>query len=91
MPVERRGNQRKAITQDVVLCCGHLGLVRGRASNISTGGMFVHTGRVRLDVNSRIEVCYGTSARGKREFHRLLAKVVRIDKAGLGLMFLQCK
>lgn len=89
MSYERRYNERLSLKHDVVIYCGHLGLIRGKIGNISADGMFIATGRVRLNVNADVEVCLSVGGARGRELHRLNAQVVRIEKDGLGLKFTQ--
>ncbi|MEW7980313.1 MAG: PilZ domain-containing protein [Candidatus Sedimenticola endophacoides] len=86
--IEHRRSARKPISMDVVVSCRNLGLVKGQTLDVGLGGMFVETGRVRLPVNTMINVSVLIEgAHGVSPF-KTGAMVVHRRNGGAGVMFI---
>lgn len=86
MNVEHRWSSRKPLAMDVSLYYPPLGMLNGKTRNISLEGMFVELEGVHIPPQSRLEIAFTSSARGKTTEHRLPAYVVHEGDDGIGLM-----
>ncbi len=86
--MERRGEKRNLLTKEVLLCCHAFGLARATTRDISSSGVFVTTGHLSLDENDMVDVCFMIKDHEIKQFHKVSAKVARVNKAGLGLSFM---
>jgi hypothetical protein len=85
--MEHRFNQRKAVSLDVMINHQGLGLVSAQTINVSMGGMFIDTGRIRLSSNSCLKVLFTLDMECNNRTHDITAIVVRSTDFGVGIMF----
>lgn len=86
--MEQRKSSRQLADMDVVIDYRGLGMIRGRALNISKGGMFVETGRIRLPMHAAVDaalIAVGSRPRALR----FKAVVVQQGTEGVGLRISQ--
>lgn len=84
---DRRVCPRLPINEDVVLMCHELGIVKGRALDLSRTGAFVQTGRISVFDDATIGVCFVLEIESNRALVKIEAKVVRTTDDGIGLLF----
>ncbi len=85
--MEHRFNQRKPVSLDVMIEHQGLGLVNAQTINVSMGGMYIDTGRIRLPSNSSIKILFTLDAKCNSRTHDVLGIVVRSTEDGVGIMF----
>ncbi|MCF6281964.1 MAG: PilZ domain-containing protein [Candidatus Polarisedimenticolaceae bacterium] len=85
--MEHRFNQRKEMSLDVMINHQGLGLVNAQSTNISMGGMFIDTGRIRLPSNSAIKIFFTLDTECNNRTHDISAIVVRSTEHGVAIMF----
>ena len=85
--MEQRLSFRTPFAVNVAIYYKGLGLLRGRALDVSRHGMFVATGPMLLPIHTKVDVAF-TLERGKGgPLERTTATVVRLNHDGVGLMF----
>jgi len=87
--MEKRWSRRTPINLDVALRYDGLGMLRGRARDLSLEGMFIDTGRVALPDYAVVEINFAVSEGETRRVHAVHAVVVRTSRGGVGTMFRQ--
>ncbi len=85
--MENRFNQRKSISLDVMVDHQGVGLVNAQTINISMGGMYIDTGRIRLPSNSSIKIFFSLNIECNNQTHDISGIVVRSKEDGVGIMF----
>jgi len=85
--MEHRFNQRKPMSLDVMINHQGLGLVNAQTINISMGGMYIDTGRIRLPSNSSIKIFFTLDIECNNRTHDISGIVVRSTTDGVGIMF----
>lgn len=89
--MEHRYTERKPMALDVVVSCSSVGLVRGRALNIGSGGMFVETRCVLMPIHSPVTVCFQPDPEQPMVNHQAEGMVVHQKGNGFGIMFGELK
>ena len=85
--MEHRCNVRKPLSLDVLIEHQGLGLVSARTLDISLGGMYIHTGRVRLPSNSIVHISFSLGTDFLSDSYKAKAMVVHKCDTGVGVMF----
>ena len=85
--MEHRFNLRKPIRLDVLISHQGLGLVSAQSLNVSMGGMFIDTGRVRLPSNAVIKLSFTFEPECNNNVYDISAIVVHSSDHGVGVMF----
>ena len=85
--MEHRSTERKPVRMAVMLSCPRIGLVRGHASNIGMGGMFIETPCAVMPKYAPITVSFQPSADDGLVCFQVRGMVVRQGAEGFGLMF----
>ncbi|MEJ2344051.1 MAG: PilZ domain-containing protein [Gammaproteobacteria bacterium] len=82
--MEHRWNVRTPVSLNVIVDSPGAGIIRGRTTDVSFGGMYVETApSVAVDKNSVVDVSIPIVG----QIHNAAALVVRTDPSGFGLMF----
>lgn len=89
MRAERRWNLRKPVTADVVIDNQPIGLMRGRITNVSVGGLYVHTGPLTPAPQAHVELVLLRQAESGTRVFRIPTMVVRTANQGVGLVIHQ--
>ena len=87
--MDRRGDERFPLVREVLLCCHSFGLVKGTTLDISSNGVFVSTRFLSLIENTNVDVCFMSENKNEKCFHKISAKVARVNGTGIGLHFTQ--
>lgn len=90
MSRERRENPRTPVTVETTLYYNSLTLMGCRLSDISLTGACIDPGSMGdqvLPKNADIDMALSINADGEIHYHRIPAKVARIDKDGIGIAF----
>lgn len=88
--MEHRRSSRTLLRQDVGLESARVGALAATTHDLSLGGMFVETAPRALPPRTLVTVTLDLPTGGShRRTFMLEATVVRSDRNGLGLMFLQ--
>lgn len=85
--MEHRFNLRKPISLDIMIDHQGLGLVSAQTLNISMGGMFIDTGRIRLPSNAVIQLSFTIESEWNNRTYSTSALVVHSGDDGVGIMF----
>ena len=85
--MEHRFNQRKEMSLDVMIDHQGLGFVNAQSINVSMGGMFIDTGRIRLPSNSAVKIFFTLDTECNNRTHDISGIVVRSTEHGVGIMF----
>jgi hypothetical protein len=85
--MEKRWSTRVPVNLDVALRYDALGILRGRARDLSLEGMFIDTGRVMLPYHAALEINFAMPDGDHRRLHAVPAVVVRTSNGGVGAMF----
>lgn len=64
-----------------------VGLVNAQTINISMGGMYIDTGRIRLPSNASIKIFFSLNIECNNQTHDISGIVVRSQEDGVGIMF----
>lgn len=84
--MDKRWNTRVPVTLDLVINYPAVGLLRGRATNISSKGMFIETALCNLCNNCDIEVTMPSST-APNGCDMLKALIVHNNNKGIGVKF----
>ena len=82
--MERRQHPRKPVNFSTALNYPPLGLLQTRVRNISSNGALVHSGTIRLNLNSEVEFVSCIN----NQLNTIRARVVRITQDGAALNFI---
>lgn len=85
--MDDRRHSRRPARFVVIIYDRRLGRIRGRARNISPGGIFVETSGVTPPINTPVEVELPPATPVHAERERLEAVVAHCADQGVGLMF----
>ncbi len=86
--MEHRMSYRTPLTMNVAIYYNGLGLLQGRALDVSRHGMFVHTGVMTLPLHAMVDVAFPVAmSKYASPPQRTPAMVVRLGNGGVGLMF----
>lgn len=85
--MEHRRGQRLPCDISAVVAYRSLGLVSGKARNISTDGMYLESGPIVVPKNSLVSVHFRLNGRSARDRFETDAMVVWVGAGGMGLMF----
>ena len=86
--MEHRLSLRTPLTMNVAIYYNGLGLLRGRALDVSRHGMFVSTGPMVLPLHAIVDVAFPLqTGKGGGTPQKTPAMVVRLSSDGMGLMF----
>ncbi len=85
--MDRRSSPRYSMVREVLLDCQAFGIVRGVTQDISASGVFVSTRYLSLDEDSTVDVCFLGENHKANHFHKVKARVSRVESDGLGLSF----
>lgn len=88
LTMDRRTQERTPLIREVLLYCHSFGLIRGMTKDISSAGVFVFTPGLSLDTHSHVDVCFLQKGQKTNSFHKINAKVTRVNGAGIGLSFI---
>ncbi len=90
MSDERRDNPRMPIALDVTLHYSSLRLLDCQTRDLSLEGAYVHTGGQALPERASVDMALVLSVGDEVRYHNLCAEVARVDRDGVGVMFVQC-
>lgn len=85
--MDQRWSTRIPIDLDVLLDYPSLGLIRGRARDISLEGMFIETGQIALAADEALAVAFVLDSGQHKKPYNLKAKVVHTANRGAGVVF----
>ncbi len=84
--MNKRWNSRKPVQLDLVINYPAIGLLRGKATNISHDGMFIETAVASLSHYSDIEITLNLPSLSKTPI-QIPAIVIHNSGKGIGIMF----
>lgn len=84
--MNKRWNSRKPVSLGLVINYPALGLLRGKAINISQDGMFIETVAISLSRYSEIELTLNLPELSDRPI-QIPATIIHSSEKGIGIMF----
>jgi hypothetical protein len=85
--LDNRKQQRYSVGFDVVLCYEGLGLVRGKAVDMSANGLLVETACASIPKGAEVNAAFVCTARGRPRHISLQGVVVRSTEQGVAIEF----
>lgn len=84
--MNKRWNDRKPSSVDLVVSYPAFGLLRGKATNISRNGMFIETAAISLCNYARIELTLSLPELSESPIN-IQATIIHSSDKGIGVMF----
>lgn len=85
--MEHRYTGRESVEVSVVISCPRIGLIRGTATNVGLGGMFVALDSVVMPLNAPVTLSFQPSADDSVVCLHVPGMVVHQHAGGVGVMF----